>query len=111
MSVLTLAGSLSAFQIGGWRWVTGFLLGAAFSALNFRFFRRIVDAVGSSAGRSRPRSGSAVFLGARYLLFGLAGYAILRFFDASIAAALAGCFVCVAAVILEILYELIYAGT
>jgi hypothetical protein len=111
MIVLTVVGALSAFQVGGWRVALGFLIGAVFSALNFRFFIRIVNVVGEPTGKSRPRGASAVFLGARYLLFGLIGYAILRFFEVSIPAALAGCFVCVAAVVLEILYELIYAGT
>jgi ATP synthase I chain. len=111
MIVLTIAGGLSAYQVGGWRFAAGFLIGAAFSALNFRFFLRIVGGVGEPTGKSRPRGASAVFLGARYLLFGLIGYAILKFLEVSIPAALAGSFVCVAAVILEILYELIYAGT
>jgi hypothetical protein len=53
----------------------------------------------------------AVFLGLRYLLLGAGGYAILNFSALSLAAAAVGLFVPVAAVILEVLFELIYAGT
>ena len=52
--------------------------------------------------------------GARFvpiLLLGLAAYAILRFSEISLTACLVGLFVPTAAVILEILIELIYAGT
>lgn len=47
----------------------------------------------------------------RYFLFGALGYAIVNYFEAGFEGALAGFFVSVAAVILEILYELIYART
>ena len=44
----------------------------------------------------------------RYILFAMVGYVILNYFEANVLAALAGCFVAVAAVILEILLELTY---
>jgi hypothetical protein len=50
-------------------------------------------------------------LGLRYLILGAAGYVILNYSSLSLAAAMAGLFVPVAAVILEILFELIYART
>ncbi len=53
----------------------------------------------------------AVFLGLRYLLLGLAAYAILKFSEISLTAALVGLFVPAGAVILEILIELIYVRT
>jgi hypothetical protein len=40
---------------------------------------------------------------------GLGGYVIVKFFRLSLAAALLGLFVAVAAVLLEIAYEIIYA--
>ena len=49
------------------------------------------------------------FLLLRYLLLAVAGYVIVRVFRLNLAAALAGLFVAVAAVIIEIVYELIYA--
>ena len=47
----------------------------------------------------------------RYLLLGLGAYAIVRFSEISLTAALVGLFVSTAAVILEILIELIYVRT
>jgi len=52
-----------------------------------------------------------VILGLRYLLIGAAIYAIVKYLEINLVAILLGLFVSVAAVIFEILYELIYAGT
>jgi hypothetical protein len=108
---LTVAGAFVAFTTGGWRSGVGFLLGALASYVNFRWLRKLVDSLGQAASGKLPRSGTAVVLGLRYLLFGAAAYVILRFSALSLTAALIGLFVSVAAVILEILFELIYAGT
>ena len=103
-------GILTAALVGGPAPALGFTLGAAFSALNFWFWHRLVARVGTAeSGDGASRKPSTVLLGARYLLFGLAAYAILQYFEASLLAFLAGCFVAVAAVILEILIELVSA--
>jgi hypothetical protein len=105
---LAAGGAILAYPWRGWSWSLGFLLGAAASAVNFRWIKQIVD----SLGNTRPtRSRVAVLAGLRYLLLGGAGYVILKYSSISIAAALAGLFVSVAAVIVEIVYELIYART
>ena len=52
-----------------------------------------------------------MLLAARYLLFGAVGYAIFIVSETGFMAALAGCCIHIAAVILEVFYELIYAGT
>jgi hypothetical protein len=57
----------------------------------------------------RPGARLAVWLGARYLLLGAGAYALVRFSTISLPAALAGLFVSVAAVIVEILFQLVYA--
>lgn len=90
----------------------GYTTGSFLSVVNFWAFHRLVDKVGQQddAG-GPPRSASAIFFGARYLAFVMAGYVIVKYFEASVMAALAGCFVAVAAVVLEIIYELVYAGT
>jgi hypothetical protein len=103
--VLALAGTAALFLWGGWRWGTGFAAGAAASWLNFRWLKQLVDALG---GR-RPRARLVFFLAARYLLLGAGAYAILRYSEISLSAALAGLFVPVAAVLFEILFELVYA--
>jgi hypothetical protein len=53
----------------------------------------------------------AVVFGLRYLILAAGAYAIVKYSELSLAAALAGLFVAVAAVLVEILFELVYAGT
>jgi hypothetical protein len=108
MLVLTAAGAAAYFALGGWRSGLGFLLGAAIALANFRWLKRTVYALGEVAGGKPPRARVAVFLGLRYLLLGLTAYAILRFSEISLTACLVGLFAPTAAVILEILIELIY---
>jgi hypothetical protein len=103
--VLSLTGTVALLVFAGWRWSAGFAAGAAASWLNFRWLKQLVDALGGQ----RPRASLALFLGSRYLLLGLGAYAILRYSEISLPAALAGLFVPVAAVLFEILFELIYA--
>jgi hypothetical protein len=103
------AGAAGAGWHGGWPWVWGFLTGAAFSAINFWFWHRLVTRIGRDAD-SEDRRGSApvVLFALRYGAFAAALYVILKSSEASLSAALAGIFVAVAAVLLEILFELLY---
>lgn len=111
MLLLMSAGAVAATVYGGWRWGSGYLLGAGASYLNFHWLKRLVNSLGEAAAGKPPRARVAVVLGLRYLLLGLAGYAILNYSTLSLTAALIGLFVSTAAVILEMLFELIYAGT
>jgi len=108
MLALAGCGALALGVWRGWRWGAGFALGAVAGWLNYRILKRMVNALGS---RRPDRSGVAVAAGARYLLLGGAAYVTLHFTRISLPAALAGLFVPAGAVILEILFELIYAGT
>ena len=108
---LTVLGAAVYFVKAGWRGGCGFLLGGLISYLNFHWIKRTVYALGEAAGGKPPRARVAVFLGLRYLLLGLGAYVILKFSEISLQAALVGLFVPAAAVILEILIELIYART
>lgn len=107
----TVAGAVAAWLHGGWRWGVGFLLGAGASWFYFRWLHQLVNSLGPGAAARRRRIRVAVFLGLRYLLLGLAAYVILNYSTLSLAAALWGLCAPVAAVILEILFELLYAGT
>ena len=111
MVILTLAGTAAAGYFFGRAESVGYAVGAVISMLNFRSFEKIVAMTGVVVGDEPPKRKSAVFLGVRYFVFAAAAYGIIRVFEANFLAALIGFFVCVAAVILEILYELIYAGT
>jgi len=110
--LVALLGAAVGSALRGWRWGLAFLLGAGASYINFRWIHRLVNSLGDAAAKRKPpRARVAVLLGLRYLLLGAGAYAILRFSTLSLAAVLLGLFVSVAAVILEILFELIYART
>jgi len=102
--ILAAAGTLAAAAWKGWRWGLGFAAGAAISWLNFRWLKRLTEALGGP----RLRRGSALFLGSRYLILGGLAYVILRYSSISLPAVLTGLFVSMAAVIVEILFELVY---
>lgn len=106
---LTGTGAIAFELFRGWPWALGFLAGAIASLVNFRWLHLLVASLGE---RGRPvRKRMFVFLSVRYLLLGAAGYVIVIYFDFNLAAGLLGLFVAVAAVIIEALYELVYAGT
>ena len=106
---LSIAGTIAAAWKGGLPWGVGFLIGATASALNFRWLHHMADSLGPDG--KKPRRGLGFFLSFRYVLFGVVGYVIVKYFKVNIMAALVGLFVAVAAVMVEILYELFYART
>lgn len=105
MYVLTATGALALLLWRGWAWGAGWALGCAASILNFHWLRRVTESLGREVAKDRK----AVLLGLRYLLLGGGCYVILKYTAISLPAALAGLFVPVAAVIAEILIELVYA--
>src|SRR5579864_4741372 len=105
---LAAAGCLVSLSLRGWKWALPFLLGAGASWLNFRWLKRVVDAL-AGAAQAKPRARFAVLIGLRYLLLAAGAYAIVNFTALSLPGALTGLFVPVGAVILEIIFELIYA--
>jgi len=105
MWAVAAGGAIALLLWRGWTWSAGWVIGSAVSALNFRWLKQLTDAIGGEAAKSRK----AVFLGMRYLLLGGGAYVILKYSPISLPAALAGLFVSVAAVIVEILFELVYA--
>ena len=105
MWAIGAGGAVALVAWRGWWWGAGWVIGTAVSALNFRWLKQLVAAIGGEAAKPRK----AVFLGMRYVLLGGGAYVILKFSAISLPAALAGLFVSVAAVIIEILLELAYA--
>jgi|ERR1041385_2145602 hypothetical protein len=106
MIAIGAGGAILAFAWNGWRWCAGFLLGTGAAVINFRWMKQIVDALG---GVRPTRKRVAILAGLRYLLLGGGAYVIVEYSSISIAGALVGLFVPVAAVIVEILFELTYA--
>src|ERR1022692_1432593 len=107
MVALAAAGCLAFLILRGWRWAVAYLLGAAASYLNFRWLKRVVDGLGGTL-TARPSPKFAILIGLRYLLLGAGAYVIVNFTSLSLPAALIGLFVPAAAVMQEIIFELIY---
>lgn len=108
---LAVAGTLAATIVWGFRFGGGFLLGSLGAWVNIRLLIRAVDRIGSLAVNGnakdvRPgQSGVVVFIQLMGLVLG--AFVILRISGFNKIAVLCGFLVCPAAVILEILYELL----
>lgn len=104
------AGTVVALAWRGWKVGAGFALGSAISWINFRWLKHAVDSLSGKRAQRAPRPRLAVLAGFRYLLLGGAAYVILRFSSISLGATLAGLFVSVTAVIVEIFFEVVYGS-
>jgi hypothetical protein len=102
------AGTLVALAWRGWRVGAGFALGSALSWINFRWLKYIVDGLSGKRAQGAPRPRMALLAGFRYLLLGGVAYVILRYSSISLGATLAGLFVLITAVIVEIFFEVVY---
>lgn len=100
------AAAIAAVFWKGWLSGIALLLGAAASYLNFSWLHQMVESLGPDARPARMRV--YVLFTLRYALLALGGYVIVKIFGMNGIAALAGLFVPVAAVIAEILYELVH---
>lgn len=110
LAVVALGGTVAAILWVGWAAGAGFALGAVLSAVNFRVLHRLVGALGGT-GQSRPKRRFAALIGLRYLIFGTVAYVIVRIFHLEGLAVVTGFLCAAAAVLIEIIYELIYART
>lgn len=88
----------------GWRGALGAGGGAAFALFSFRTWKRVASAVSGETG-SRPWSALLI----RFAILAATLFVIIRYFGVSAWAVLAGLLVSVAAVVIEIVYELITA--
>jgi ATP synthase I subunit len=108
---LAVAGTLAVTTVWGLRAGGGFLLGSLGAWVNLRLLVRAVDRIGRLAlngntKQVRPgQSGVWVFIQLMALVLG--AFVILRLSGFNKIAVLCGFLVCPAAVILEILYELL----
>ena len=98
-------GLVAAWLLAGSPGALGFALGAAVSFGNAWWMSRIATSIGTEGKKPAVAS---IFAVLRYLVM-LAGlYVILDFSESGFFAALAGCFVHIVAVVLEVVYELTY---
>jgi hypothetical protein len=102
--VVGLTGTAAVLVAYGLRTAAGFMLGATLSILNFRGMSMLVSVIGGA----RPGALAAVLIAVRYFLIGCAMYVIVRFLGIAPAPVVWGLLAAFAAVILEILYELIF---
>ena len=103
--LLAAAGSVVAFAIGGWSWAAGFAIGGCISWMTFRWLKQMVGALGAE----HPPSNLPLKAVLRYLLIGGTAYLVVKFTLVNLRAALAGLLLSSAAVIVEIVIELVYA--
>ena len=104
--VLGLGGAVAAGALGGVRDGFAFLIGASLSYGSFWGWQQIANAISPNAKKR-----SSWFFTFRILMLGGLAYVIIKFLGLNVAAAVAGLLVSATAVILEIIYELIYART
>ena len=109
MLVLGPAFAIAAWAKFGVRVALGFLLGAVIAYLNFQWLKTVVSGLADKVTNTgKPQSGKGIvarFL-LRYALLGVAAYAILTSFPASLWGLFAGLFLPVGAIVCEALYEL-----
>jgi hypothetical protein len=98
-----LLGTVIAAVKFGIRSGSGFAAGVLMSLFSFHTFRGVADSLGG-AGNRRAAAFASLFV-MRFGLIGGAIYVIVNYLEVSLMALLAGLFVSVAAVLVEILYE------
>jgi hypothetical protein len=104
---LSGGGALAGWLLAGWQWGLGFLAGGLASWGNFYWLHQLTASLGGTLTSARKRM--VFFFCLRYLLLGAGGYVLVKVVGLNLTAALLGLLVVAASVILEILYELIYA--
>jgi len=112
IAVLGLLGSLVAWRVAGVSSAGAFLCGAAAAYFNFRLLERFVNRLGRLAAAEpvKPPKASGARMFIQFALCVMGAFVILRLSGFNVVAALCGFLVCPAAVMVEILYELIAYG-
>lgn len=103
--VLGIAVAAGVAAVKGFKTGLAFLIGASISYASFWGWRQIVAAFGPN-----PKKRTAWFFVFRLVGLVALAYAIIKILGLNIAAAALGLLVSGAAVVLEIIYELIYAS-
>jgi hypothetical protein len=112
IAVLGLAGGCIAWPLAGLPFAGAFLAGAAAAYGNFWLLERFVNRLGrlAAAEPSKPLKISGVRMFIQFALLVIGAFVILRLSGFNVVAALYGFLVCPAAVMIEIVYELITYG-
>jgi hypothetical protein len=117
IAILGAVGTGVAGLFGGFGYAGAFFIGAGAAYFNFKLVERVVTgltqrvAESAKAGSGQAAKAPKMFgirMAIQFGLFVLGTFVILRLTGFNVVLALMGFFVCPAAVILEILYELTY---
>jgi ATP synthase I chain len=114
MVVLGVVLSLAAWLKFGARSGIGFFVGCAIAYLNFQWLKSGISALAdrvTNTGKAQSGKGVVLRFLLRYVLLGVAAYAILTSFPASLRGLLAGLFLPVGGIACEAAYELYAAIT
>ncbi|MDE3135524.1 MAG: ATP synthase subunit I [Acidobacteriota bacterium] len=112
--VLGFVGAIAAIMLRGWPEAAAVVLGAVAGWLNFRWLRQFVGWVArislAQAGEEKPKMPRRIFwqMFGRYALLGLVLYVMLLRFYWPVVAFLFGLFALFAAVLLEVIGELVF---
>jgi hypothetical protein len=110
--ILGLVGTGMAGRIGGLASAAAFLGGAGAAWFNFQLIERFVNRLGKLAApdaeKARAPSGARLFI--RFAFFIMGAFVIIRLSGFDVAMAMYGFLVCPAAVMIEIVYELLTYG-
>ena len=101
--ILGTAGTIAVLAKYGIRDALGFLVGSGLSYLSYRSWVRLAASVGASG--EIPATGSAVFLVLRYVLIGVAIYAMIEGLGSTPGALIVGLLVSFASLTLELLWS------
>jgi hypothetical protein len=112
MAVLGVIGTALAARYAGLSGAVGFFLGSLAAWLNLRLVERGVNRIVrlATAEPGTISTGSGVRLFIQFAIFATVAFVILRFTGFNLKAALLGFFVCPAAAVIEIVYELFTYG-
>jgi hypothetical protein len=117
IAILGVVGTGVAGLFGGFGYAGAFFIGAGAAYFNFKLVERVVTGLTQRVAESAKAGGGqaakapkmfGIRMAIQFGLFVLGTFVILRLTGFNVVLALMGFFVCPAAVILEILYELIY---
>ncbi len=112
MIAIAVVGTIGALLGFGLRTALGVVLGCAIAYLNFHWLKRVVTAMAeriTSTGKAQSGKGIVFRFCLRYVLMGLAAYAILSVSPASLYGLFAGLFLPVVAIACEAGYEVYVA--
>ena len=111
--LILILGVAGAVGVAIWKGIgsgIAFLIGAAVSFASFSSWRYVVDMLVAPDAPTNPKKRSSGLFAFRLIALIAAAYVIIKFLGLNVTAAVLGLLVSGAAVVLELIFELIYAS-